>query len=131
MADTAASETSAPAAGGLDFRALLNRVMRGDVALAVGILAILVMLLLPMVAVGVALGRGRLPRWTWAVFGLCWAIWAWRLPWWRAAWRSAAPLRPLIEESKLLLPVLLIGLGGWGAARSPDASVAPGGPLVR
>ena len=48
MADTAASETSAPAAGGLDFRALLNRVMRGDVALAVGILAILVMLLLPM-----------------------------------------------------------------------------------
>ena len=87
-----------------------------------------VMLLLPMVAVGVALRRGRLPRWAWAVFGLCWAIWAWRLPWWRAAWRAAAPLRPLIEESKLLLPVLLIGLGGWGAARSPDAPVAPGGP---
>ncbi|WP_203292858.1 flagellar biosynthesis protein FlhA [Maricaulis parjimensis] len=48
MADTAASEPTANAAGGLDFRALLNRVMRGDVALAVGILAILVMLLLPM-----------------------------------------------------------------------------------
>lgn len=80
-----------------------------------------VLLLLPMVAVGVALLRGRLPRWTWGIFGLCWAIWAWRLPWWRAAWQAAAPLRPLIEESKLLLPVLLLGLGAWGAARSPAA----------
>ena len=48
MVDTAASETAASNAGGFDTRAFLNRVMRGDVALAVGILAILVMLLLPM-----------------------------------------------------------------------------------
>ena len=81
-----------------------------------------VLLLLPMVAVGVALLRGRLPPWAWALFGLCWAIWAWRLPWWRAAWRSLAPLRPLIEESKLLLPLLLMGLGAWGVARSPPAA---------
>lgn len=80
-----------------------------------------VLLLLPMVAVGVALLRGRLPRWAWALFGLCWAIWAWRLPWWRAAWNAAAPLRPLIEESKLLLPLVLMGLGAWGAVRSPEA----------
>lgn len=82
-----------------------------------------VLLLLPMVAVGVALLRGRLPRWGWLVFWLCWAIWSWRLPWWRAAWRSLAPLRPLIEESKLLLPLLLLWLGAWGAARSPAATV--------
>jgi alpha-1,2-mannosyltransferase len=82
-----------------------------------------VLLLLPMVAVGTALLRGRLPKWAWVVFGLCWAIWAWRLPWWRAAWRTLAPLRPLIEESKLLLPLLLLGLGAWGAARSPAAPV--------
>ncbi|GLK51278.1 flagellar biosynthesis protein FlhA [Maricaulis virginensis] len=48
MVDTAATETAASNAGGFDTRAFLNRVMRGDVALAVGILAILVMLLLPM-----------------------------------------------------------------------------------
>jgi len=48
VVDTAASETAASNAGGFDTRAFLNRVMRGDVALAVGILAILVMLLLPM-----------------------------------------------------------------------------------
>ena len=48
MVDTAASETAASSASGFDARAFLNRVMRGDVALAVGILAILVMLLLPM-----------------------------------------------------------------------------------
>ncbi|WP_300542036.1 flagellar biosynthesis protein FlhA [Maricaulis sp.] len=48
MVDTAASETAASNASGFDYRAFLNRVMRGDVALAVGILAILVMLLLPM-----------------------------------------------------------------------------------
>lgn len=48
MVDTAASETAASGASGFDPRAFLNRVMRGDVALAVGILAILVMLLLPM-----------------------------------------------------------------------------------
>ena len=48
MVDTAASQTAASNAGGFDTRAFLNRVMRGDVALAVGILAILVMLLLPM-----------------------------------------------------------------------------------
>lgn len=46
MADT----TGTPPAGGsqFDFQAFLNRVLRGDVALAVGILGILVMLLLPM-----------------------------------------------------------------------------------
>jgi len=48
LADTAASPTPAPAAGGFDLRAFLNRTLRGDVALAVGILAILVMLMLPM-----------------------------------------------------------------------------------
>ncbi|MEA1942207.1 MAG: flagellar biosynthesis protein FlhA [Pseudomonadota bacterium] len=48
MVDTAASETAASNASGFDARAFLNRIMRGDVALAVGILAILVMLLLPM-----------------------------------------------------------------------------------
>ena len=48
MVDTAATETAASNAGGFDTHAFLNRVMRGDVALAVGILAILVMLLLPM-----------------------------------------------------------------------------------
>ena len=48
MADTAASETSASRASGFDARAFLNRVLKGDVALAVGILGILVMLLLPM-----------------------------------------------------------------------------------
>ncbi|WP_300530061.1 flagellar biosynthesis protein FlhA [Maricaulis sp.] len=46
MADT----TGTPPAGGsqFDIQAFLNRVLRGDVALAVGILGILVMLLLPM-----------------------------------------------------------------------------------
>ena len=48
MADTSASPTAAPATGGFDIRAFLNRTLRGDVALAVGILAILVMLMLPM-----------------------------------------------------------------------------------
>ena len=48
MVDTAASETAASNASGFDARAFMNRIMRGDVALAVGILAILVMLLLPM-----------------------------------------------------------------------------------
>ena len=48
MVDTAASPTAAPATGGFDLRAFLNRTLRGDVALAVGILAILVMLMLPM-----------------------------------------------------------------------------------
>lgn len=48
MADTAASQTAASNASGFDARAFLDRAMRGDVALAVGILAILVMLLLPM-----------------------------------------------------------------------------------
>ena len=51
MVDTAASQTAASNAGGFDTRAFLNRVMRGDVALAVGILAILVMLMLPMPSV--------------------------------------------------------------------------------
>ena len=49
MADTAGSnQTPATGAGGFDFQAFLNRTLRGDVALAVGILGILVMLLLPM-----------------------------------------------------------------------------------
>jgi len=48
VVDTAASETAASNASGFDVRAFMNRIMRGDVALAVGILAILVMLLLPM-----------------------------------------------------------------------------------
>jgi flagellar biosynthesis protein FlhA len=48
VVDTAASETAASNASGFDARAFMNRIMRGDVALAVGILAILVMLLLPM-----------------------------------------------------------------------------------
>lgn len=81
-----------------------------------------VLLLLPMVAIGQALRERRLPRWCWMLFLLCWAIWAWRLPWWRAAWRSWPSLRPLVEESKLLLPLVLLGLGGWGAARSPRES---------
>ena len=85
-----------------------------------------VLLLLPMVATGAALLQGRLPRWAWAPFGLCWAIWAWRLPWWRAAWNAAEPLRPVIEESKLMLPVLLIGLCGWGVASSPGLSERAG-----
>jgi flagellar biosynthesis protein FlhA len=51
VADTAASQTAAQGAGGFDFRAFLNRALRGDVALAVGILAILVMLMLPMPSV--------------------------------------------------------------------------------
>ena len=55
MADTAAPQEApvavdvdAPQGGGFDIMGFLNRNMRGDVALAVGILAILVMLLLPM-----------------------------------------------------------------------------------
>ena len=49
MADTAGSnQTPATGAGGFNFQAFLNRTLRGDVALAVGILGILVMLLLPM-----------------------------------------------------------------------------------
>ena len=49
MADTAGSnQTPATGAGGFDLQAFLNRTLRGDVALAVGILGILVMLLLPM-----------------------------------------------------------------------------------
>jgi len=49
VADTAGSnQTPATGAGGFDFQAFLNRTLRGDVALAVGILGILVMLLLPM-----------------------------------------------------------------------------------
>ena len=59
MVDTAASsDANAPSAvdinagagqsGGGGFRQFLNRYLRGDVALAIGILAILVMLLLPM-----------------------------------------------------------------------------------
>ncbi|MEE2566202.1 flagellar biosynthesis protein FlhA [Hyphobacterium marinum] len=47
MADTPAPN-AATGGTGFDARGLLNRVMRGDVALAVGILAILVMLILPM-----------------------------------------------------------------------------------
>jgi len=49
VADTAGSnQTPATGAGGFNFQAFLNRTLRGDVALAVGILGILVMLLLPM-----------------------------------------------------------------------------------
>ncbi|MEC9249932.1 MAG: flagellar biosynthesis protein FlhA, partial [Pseudomonadota bacterium] len=47
MADTAGTNQT-PAAGGFNLQAFLNRTLRGDVALAVGILGILVMLLLPM-----------------------------------------------------------------------------------
>jgi hypothetical protein len=78
-----------------------------------------VLLMLPMAAIGVALLEGRLPRWAWSLFGLCLAIWAWRQPWWRAAWRAAPSLRLVIEESKLLLPLLVLGLSAWGGARSP------------
>ncbi|MEC8424628.1 MAG: glycosyltransferase family 87 protein [Myxococcota bacterium] len=85
-----------------------------------------VLLLLPMVATGQALREGRLPRWCWSLFLRCWVIWAWRLPWWRAAWRSWPALRPLVEESKLLLPLILLGLGSWGAARSPGDRDGPG-----
>tara|TARA_R110002073_G_scaffold184636_7_gene343069 strand:+ start:3166 stop:5277 length:2112 start_codon:yes stop_codon:yes gene_type:complete len=46
LADTAASDPAS--GGGFDTRALMARVLRGDVALAVGILGILVMLILPM-----------------------------------------------------------------------------------
>ncbi|MBO6729436.1 MAG: flagellar biosynthesis protein FlhA [Maricaulis sp.] len=47
MADTAGTNQT-PSAGGFNLQAFLNRTLRGDVALAVGILGILVMLLLPM-----------------------------------------------------------------------------------
>jgi len=48
VADTATSGSNTAAAGGFDFKAFLNRTLKGDVALAVGILGILVMLMLPM-----------------------------------------------------------------------------------
>jgi flagellar biosynthesis protein FlhA len=47
VADTAGTNQT-PSAGGFNLQAFLNRTLRGDVALAVGILGILVMLLLPM-----------------------------------------------------------------------------------
>ena len=48
MANTATTENSTASASGFDARAFLNRVLKGDVALGIGILGILVMLLLPM-----------------------------------------------------------------------------------
>lgn len=51
MVDTPASSQSPAAGGGFSFQDFLNRVLKGDVALAVGILGILVMLMLPMPSV--------------------------------------------------------------------------------
>lgn len=51
MVDTPASSPSPAAGGGFSFQDFLNRVLKGDVALAVGILGILVMLMLPMPSV--------------------------------------------------------------------------------
>jgi alpha-1,2-mannosyltransferase len=90
-----------------------------------------VLLLLPMAAVGTALLRGRLPRWSWALFAVVWAVWAWRLPWWREALHAAPQLGWMIRESRLLMQMLLIGLCAWGALRSPlrGARVEGAGPL--
>ncbi len=51
MVDTPASSPGPAAGGGFSFQDFLNRVLKGDVALAVGILGILVMLMLPMPSV--------------------------------------------------------------------------------
>lgn len=48
MVDTTSTETAQANSSGIDFQAILNRTLSGDVALAVGILGILVMLILPM-----------------------------------------------------------------------------------
>jgi flagellar biosynthesis protein FlhA len=48
LADTAGSSPAQSGGGAFDFQAFLNRALSGDVALAVGILGILVMLILPM-----------------------------------------------------------------------------------
>ncbi|MBR9824666.1 MAG: flagellar biosynthesis protein FlhA [Alphaproteobacteria bacterium] len=51
MADTAPSSPAKSGGAKFDFQAFLNRTLKGDVALAVGILGILVMLMLPMPSV--------------------------------------------------------------------------------
>ncbi len=48
MVDTSASGPLGTKSDGFDPRGFLNRILKGDVALAVGILGILVMLILPM-----------------------------------------------------------------------------------
>ena len=48
MVDIADNTPAQPARGGFDFQAFLNRTLSGDVALAAGVMGILVMLILPM-----------------------------------------------------------------------------------
>ena len=48
MVDIADSNPATPARGGFDLQAFLNRTLSGDVALAAGVMGILVMLILPM-----------------------------------------------------------------------------------
>ena len=67
----------------------------------------LVLLLLPIAALGSALWAGRLPRWTWGLAAAGYLGIAWPLPWFRAALRAAPELAWLIRESKLMGAVVV------------------------
>jgi hypothetical protein len=87
----------------------------------------LALLLLPVVASGVALLRGVLrPAW-WAPWGLALALASTPLGWLRAAKKAAPAAEWLIQESKFAALVLLLVVcvaAAWASSEAPSAAAA-------